>query len=155
MEGQHKEKGPVEAPNPTLICYSYGVVVVVVDDVVVVAHTTSDSTSLPGSPMDALSKMCPPVTKKCWTFRRTFVETIVVEVPSKVTVKMPGVCSPPVWLLTKCHVPTSPDPHQVPTCGVCRGTAPTGIVKANITAIKARATVSAPSLLLIFLASHA
>jgi len=74
----------------------------------------SDKTSFPGRLVDADNNVPDAVTIKCWVLPSTFVgPTLKATSPDdQVALSVPA-GAPPVWLLTKCHVPII-SPHDWP-----------------------------------------
>lgn len=78
-----------------------------------VSQLKSDSTSLPGRFVEALSSVPAPVQLKCWVLWSTFEGLTLQEFPDdQVALSVPAP-APPVWLLTKCQVPVE-SPQDCP-----------------------------------------
>ena len=70
-----------------------------------IGHEKSDSTSRPGSFVDAVSNVPLAVQMKCWVLESTLLGlTMHVFLELQVALSVPA-GAPPVWLLTKCQMP--------------------------------------------------
>lgn len=73
----------------------------------------SDSTSLPGRSVEAERSVPDAVQLKCWLLAFTFDALTVQVLPDDHTAERVPAGAPPVWLLTKCHVPVE-SPQDCP-----------------------------------------